>query len=351
MGTLRYIGSKSRIVAAILDIVGSPNPQQHGVFGDLFAGTGVVSREAAIRGWRVRANDHLFSCTAITTAQLVTASDVPFLSLGGYLAAIEKLNAVPGRNGFIYREYSPSGRSRSGHERSYFTTANAVRIDAVRSRIKQWRTTDRITEIEERLLIADLLLAANSVANIAGTYGCFLRKWTSTSTRPIRLGPRALLPFRRRFEVSTSDVFDVNFSPNDVVYLDPPYTKRQYAAYYHVLETITAGDDPVVGGVTGLRPWEEKSSLFCYKREALSAITKLIAQIAARRVFISYSSEGHMSLADLKNVSASFGKVTLHTLGAIGRYRPNQVARENGDQVSEYVVEISRPRALAAAAG
>jgi hypothetical protein len=42
--------------------------------------------------------------------------------------------------------------------------------------------------------------------------------------------------------------------------------------------------------------------------------------------------------------------VTVHALGTIGRYRPNKVARENGNKVSEYVVEISRPNAVAAVA-
>ena len=34
----------------------------------------------------------------------------------------------------------------------------------------------------------------------------------------------------------------------DAVYADPPYTKRQYAAYYHILETIAAGDRPLISG-------------------------------------------------------------------------------------------------------
>ena len=40
----------------------------------------------------------------------------------------------------------------------------------------------------------------------------------------------------------------------DTVYLDPPYTKRQYAAYYHILETISLGDEPIVEGICGIRP-------------------------------------------------------------------------------------------------
>jgi adenine-specific DNA-methyltransferase len=350
MGTVRYIGSKSRIAVAILDLVGSPN-SQHGVFIDLFAGTGAVSREAALRGWRIRANDHLCSSTAVTTAQLVAESDVPFKPFGGYPSAVTELNRERGRKGFIYREYTPSGMSRTGHQRCYFTTANGARIDGIRSRIREWSSSGRITELEERLLIADLLLAANSVANIAGTYGCFLRQWTSTSTRPITLSPRTLLPFRRKFDVSTKDAFEVHSTPHDVIYLDPPYTKRQYAAYYHLLETITAGDAPVVGGVTGLRPWEEKSSVFCYKREALKAMTRLIERINAFRIFISYSSEGHMDRKELKDMGSAFGMVKVHPLGSIGRYRPNKTARENGGEVSEYVVEILRSNTLAAAVG
>ena len=50
----------------------------------------------------------------------------------------------------------------------------------------------------------------------------------------------------------------------------PADTKRQYAAYYHILETIAHGDEPVVEGITGLRPWKSKASDFCYKRRALA---------------------------------------------------------------------------------
>jgi adenine-specific DNA-methyltransferase len=151
--------------------------------------------------------------------------------------------------------------------------------------------------------------------------------------------------------VSTKDAFDVHSNPHDVIYLDPPYTKRQYAAYYHVLETITAGDAPVVGGVTGLRPWEEKSSVFCYKREALKAMRSLIERMNAFRIFISYSSEGHMNRNELKDMGSAFGMVKVHPVGNISRYRPNKTARENGDEVSEYVVEILRSSTRAAAVG
>ena len=44
-----------------------------------------------------------------------------------------------------------------------------------------------------------------------------------------------------RSRTTVGDVLDVQYEDGDVAYFDPPYTKRQYAAYYHILETIAAG--------------------------------------------------------------------------------------------------------------
>lgn len=342
MGRIRYIGSKARVAKQILDYIGSPqNPDR---FFDVFAGTGIVSHEAAIRGWRIRANDHLLSASIITTAQLLSHKDVPFRAFRGYKKAITDLNSSLNHIGFIYREYTPSGKSQSGHERRYFTCENGERIDGMRNRIKEWHDSGKITNNERVLLLADLLEATNTVANIAGTYGCFLRHWTQNSLRPILVSPRQLLSKPVDFEVSNLDVFTLHAEPNDIVYMDPPYTKRQYAAYYHVLETIVAGDAPEVGGVTGLRPWKLKSSPFCFKKNALESLLSLAAGIGANKIFISYNSEGHIALSDMETKLKEFGEVRIYELGDIGRYRPNQKATTKSTHVTEYLVEWNRPR-------
>jgi adenine-specific DNA-methyltransferase len=349
MGSLRYIGSKARVVDQIIEAVGAPTGYD-GYFVDLFSGTGVVSREAGLRGWRVRANDHLLSSSLITQAQLVCHEDVPFQHFGGYLAALMQLTAAPVIEGFITAEYSPGGHSRSGHARRYFTTANAKAIDGMRAAIRRWREAGLLAPLEEALLLADLLLAVNGVANTAGTYGCFLNDWDTTALKPIQLSPRLLLAQKCDFVVSNLDSFALAASPADVVYIDPPYTKRQYAAYYHLLETISAGDSPVVGGVTGLRPWEEKSSPFCYKRRALKAFESLLTNLRAERIFISYSAEGHVALADLSELLSRFGVVETIPLGKIGRYRPNEVACNNGDGVSEFLISLNKTERSASTA-
>jgi adenine-specific DNA-methyltransferase len=337
---IRYIGSKARLAVDILRIVGPPGPDS--TFVDLFAGTGVVSRHAAVAGWTVRANDHLVSSAIVTHAQLLSASDVPFSAVGGYGRAIEKLNAADAFHGFVHQEYAPSGLSRSGDQRLYFTPENAARIDGMRRRIEEWHTGGALTRNERALLIADLLGAANAVANTAGTYGCFLREWSGTALRRIRLTRRRLLDRPCRFEVSTRDAFEVMTLPADIVYLDPPYTKRQYAAYYHLMETVAAGDCPEVEGVTGLRPWQAKHSPFCYKTRALGALDRLIQGIQARRIVMSYSSEGHVSLESMKEMLARHGAFTVTSIPDIGRYRPNRRASAAASQVTEYVLDLAR---------
>lgn len=337
----RYIGSKARIAAEILDHIGYPSGDS-GAFLDVFSGTGVISREVASRGWTVSANDHLISSALMTTANLLSDQDICYAALGGYSSAIEKLNAAPPREGFIYREYTPSGLSRSGHKRQYFTTENGQRIDGMRAEIEAWADVGYLSNYERALLIADLISAVNSVANIAGTYGCFLRHWDVSALHPIEVTPRMLLSEQCRFVVQNEDVFSVPSKEADVAYLDPPYTKRHYAAYYHILETIAAGDSPLVGGVTGLRPWREKASPFCYKTKALRALDRLLSHLRARRILLSYSSEGHVPITDLEETLSHHGDLEVHVISGIGRYRPNQGASAAGALVTEYLIEVNR---------
>lgn len=342
---VRYIGSKARIADAILDLAGGPDG---GRFVDAFCGTGSVAAEAASRGWRVTLNDALPSAVAMSIGATVGRQNVPFTRLGSYSQAIRELNAVPAVPGFLHAEYSPASAATAPVERRYFTEQNAARLDAMRSQIQIWQDAGYVTWLEHELLLADLIQAANKVANISGTYGSFLKNWSSSALRDVKIHERILPPRETDLAVVVGDVLDVPTTAEDTVYLDPPYTKRQYSAYYHVLETIHAGDSPKVGGVTGLRPWKDKASDYCYKTRALGAITSLVATTKARRILLSYSEQGHVPLDQLVEALGVTGPVTLHEVKAIGRYRPNAQASASGDTVKEYVIEVVPQSASAA---
>lgn len=339
----RYIGSKARIAEEILSYLGGPS-REDGRFIDAFAGTGVVAETAAKYNWPIHLNDMMKNAIVMSEARLISKQEIFFSEFGGYTGVIETLNALKGEEGFLWREYSPASVKYCGLERKYFTEENAKKIDAITSKIHQWKREGTISEKEFPLLMTDLIRATNNIANIAGTYGCFLSKWTSQALRPLVLEPSTLRQNRVNYTVSNLDVFDVPNDESDIVYLDPPYTKRQYASYYHILETIVCGDQPNVEGVSGLRPWKDKSSVFCYKAKALNALSALIIGMTANRVLLSYSNEGHVALEDLVERLEPHGEIKVIEIGTIGRYRPNKVAVENNSEVKEYLIDFQRKR-------
>lgn len=338
--TLRYIGSKARIASAIIDSVGAAPAGS--VFVDAMAGTGAVAAAAADAGWPIRVNDHLLSSQLAATASLVGVDRAAFRELEGYRNAVAILNAAAAIPGFIWREYSPASAERAPRPRLYFTSDNARKIDGIRGQIREWADAGAINELEGTVLIADLLAAASRVANIAGTYGCFLSTLAPNARQPLRLVARELRTTTAVVSSHCVDVLDVPSAPDDVVYYDPPYTKRQYAAYYHVSETIAHGDEPSVTGVTGLRPWEHLSSNFCHRRRALAALIDAVQSCPANTVCLSYSDDGHIEPQVLRQRIGELGVVEWLELGEIGRYRPNTKSRHRSS-VNEYLLIVRKP--------
>jgi len=67
-----------------------------------------------------------------------------------------------------------------------------------------------------------------------------------------------------------------------------------------------------------------------------------VGGLESKRVLLSYSSEGHISILDLRRELSKIGKSTMHPLGSIGRYRPNKVASHTAADVNEYLVVVER---------
>ena len=335
---IRYLGSKTRVLGDLANLIGQPGLLP-GRFVDAFSGTGAVASVAADSGWAVHVNDHLRSARILSSAKLLSVSDVPFCNLEGYIGAVEKLNTVKPHRGFLWREYSPASEGRAPRPRMYFTKENAALLDGMRRQIRKWKGQSIISSTEESLLLADLIETASAVANTAGTFGCFLSGWSTTALRPAIVRFRKLRAEQVQFTSGEQDVFSLQTTPSDTVYLDPPYNKRQYAAYYHVLETLAHGDEPKVHGVTGLRPWEDLASPFNYKRLALTSLLKLVDSLRSERIVISYSSEGHIELSDLTSGLAKFGTVNIHKLREIPRYQSRGFVTKN---VGEFAIDLRR---------
>ena len=364
---MRLIGNKSRLLQDIEDFL-RDRGVLGGVFIDIFSGTGSVGRHFKTLGYRVVANDRLSACFTKAVAGVEVCRYPTFPRLwrehralfesgadrdsqlfqselfgddpgdgrrlpSGSRAALSILrlaqvldflqNQLEPREGLIYRNYCPGG----GHGRKYFRDENGRRVDAILHFLRESHRGGLLTRGELHLLLSSLLDAVDRVANISGTYGAYLKSWQRSALAPIKLRlPKVTeSPLRHRaFHEDANDL--VRKIRGDILYIDPPYNRRQYAANYHVLEIIaeyhTIDDldayEVLLYGKTGLRPYDDLKSSYCIPPtgrsrsrlppggDVLSAMTDLILGSRVRHVLVSYNEEGLLTREELGTILCRF---------------------------------------------
>lgn len=338
----RYIGNKTAILEPLLGII-SRNLPVGSHFLDPMCGTASVSAALAKAGHLVTAADILTFPGYHAEVRLRMAKPPKFNNLGAeYVSVLDRLNSLSGLSGYYRKEYSEGGNPTNAIKpRLYFTSENAERIDAIDHQMKAWKTEGRLSEDEWILLRHDLIMAVNRVANIAGTYGHYRSSFSKASLAKLELKPTTFNSWASpKNKVITGAAEDVAQRQTvDVIYLDPPYTKRQYGANYHLLETLAVGDNPEPVGESGLRNWWPQYSDFCSKRKIRNAFDSVLGGENYSTAFISYSEDGLVGADELKNLLGIYGEVTLHTLNH-KRFRSNQSSLSK--LVIEYVFEVGR---------
>jgi adenine-specific DNA-methyltransferase len=317
---IEYLGHKESQLEFLLGPIDSVTQGRPHRVADIFCGTASVSVALKERGHSVLANDSLAMCATFAQAALLNDEEPSFHGIlnsmprnaieSRYRQVLRFLELLPPREGFVTRNYSPRSLENCGQERRYFSVENALKIDAIRAQINEWGAC--LLPKERALLLTDLVRAANAVSNIAGTYGCYLKHWKTRALTKLRLTPARFAQGGKDHDVTCMDsaVLAPNLSA-DIVYADPPYTKRQYSAYYHVPETIILDDDPVLDGSTGLRPWREKGSAWCYRRHAPETLSKLMDSLSCEWFLLSYSEDGQISHAEIMDILAKHGKLSV----------------------------------------
>lgn len=345
----RYIGSKDKLSQTLIEQIQKRCPNASSVI-DLMAGTGLFSLALRKHGYRVLASDvmtysyhHLNVNLRLNTApsfnglRKVIGEDV------SYSKVINYLNDLKPENGFFFMEYSPEGNPTAGCKpRMYFSEDNARKIDAVRKIIKIWGDNNLLTDVEHSLLLHDLIMAANDIANIAGTYGHYLSHFVHRALDPIMLTCSDFDPdgnidgheIRRGYAEDIASQLTA-----DVCYIDPPYIKRQYAANYHILETLAREDEPEAIGESGLRPWRDQYSNFCSKIHVKESFDKILRNIHCNHIFVSYSEDGLLPIEDLTNFFQQYGTVEVKKI-RYKRFRSNNSPK--GLDLIEYLIYIER---------
>ncbi len=357
---MRYIGCKLNLIHYIERLVVETLGVRDGVFCDMFAGTATVAAHFKRRGFQIIANDLLELSAAFQHALIATNAEPKFAGLfdrfGDTLGDVEStdlfstvspynrviswLNRLPGKKGFIFNAYCPSGNNEQC--RQYLSDSNGQKIDAVRQQIGTWRNAGNITENEFYLLLLPLLEATSKVSNISGTYAAYLKHWDPRTYKPLTLVPIDIIRSQRTHrvhrEAANALIGDIRC---DVLYIDPPYNSRQYITNYHLLETIARYDSPPLRGKTGLRHCRKsEKSEYCSKTGCLSALTDLIKKADADHIVLSYSNEGILTVDEILAVLSDRGEATLHAAIDYQRFKSHSRGDTDDKRLQELLFHL-----------
>ena len=340
---MRYIGNKTRLLPFILRSLEKEGITP-GAVHDAFAGTASVGRELKAKGWQVYSSDLLMSSYVFQRAYVVADCVDARLS---EMASV--LTHVAPSEGFISRHFSPAGGATAAG-RMYFTPENAARIDGAREELERWRKAGAVNEDAYYLLLAGIIEAADRVANTAGVYASYMKKWQPNARRsfaiaiepPVR-GTKPAVAYLLDAAQAAREIGDI-----DLIYIDPPYNSRQYIAYYHIPEIIARGwsdGEPRVRGKVGLLAGEEGRSHWSHGRRVQKLFTALLSSTGARNALVSFNSEGHLepqTLQALLKKAAVDGRVS-HFSQRYRRYRADsdhEGRRYHGDFAQEHLYLI-----------
>jgi adenine-specific DNA-methyltransferase len=354
-----YLGNKRKLLPLIAEAVELTGVRD-GVFADLFAGSGVVSRWAKQHGFQVVANDWE-PYSELINACHIGLNTAP--KIGACL--LDELNdrdlAV---DGYFTEHYCPAddANPQPKRERCFYTRFNGRRIDAIREQIAEWEESGKIDAAVKSYLMAPLLYGTSYVSNTSGVFKAYHHGWggqTGTALyrilSEIRLTEPILIDNGRENVVTRADALDVAgnwdsiMRPSmDIAYLDPPYNQHPYGSNYHILNTVALWDKPPVGPMrhgskSAIRTdWRtERRSAYNHASTALPELLRLVDALPSRWVLLSYSTEGNIPVEALLEELAARGETELVTK-RYKRYRVSSQRMSPKPHTIEFVAVLDK---------
>lgn len=308
---IKYAGSKLRLLPHIIACVEGVRPT---TVLDAFAGTTRVSQSLAEIGCVV-SNDISEWSKVFNTCYLLNSEPKDYTSLIAYL------NEVKPVDGWFTDRYKLT----SEMAKSPFQIHNLRMLDGVRTEIDRLK----LSGLDKAVALASLMLALDKVDSTIGHFSSYLRTWAARSYNKLELKIPMTLPSNdaQVHAVYKEDIFELlpKLEEVDLAYLDPPYgsnnekmpsSRVRYAAYYHFWTTVCLNDKPELFGKVGRR--KDSSDKVSYspfedfrKQDntsfAASAMEKLLRNVKAKHVLLSYSSGGHITMEELLRSIKSAG--------------------------------------------
>ncbi len=298
---IKYLGSKRRLVPVLATLF---ERSRATTALDLFTGTTRVAQAFKAQGARVTAVDSTRCASMLARCYVEIDRDgIDGVALDG---AIDELNALPGRPGYVTETFCQEAR--------FFQPHNGERIDAVRDAIAR----DYQGSPMEPILLTSLLEAADRVDSTTGVQMAYVKKWAPRSFNRLQLRVPELMSGPGTSVRGDACALSATLGPFDLAYLDPPYNQHRYEANYHIWETLVAWDAPVHYGVACKRTEvrEGARSAFNSRRTMPAALAQVVRDIDAGVVVLSYNDESWMDLEELVEVCRAKGHVEVLTFAS-----------------------------------
>lgn len=320
---ITYIGNKRSLLDFIgrgLKIVQTRLNKKRLICGDLFAGSGIVSRYLKSYSERLYTNDLESYSAYINRCYLANRSSLNQQLLESTLENVKNEICEGWEPGFITELYAPADdlNIRRG-ERVFFTRRNATYIDTAR------KVISKLPPELQPFFLAPLLYEASVHNNTSGVFkgfyknrkgiGQFGGEGKNALTRI--LGEiEVKLPVFSSFECdcqvtqNESLVAVHNLPELDVCYMDPPYNQHPYGSNYFMLNLILENKRPEsVSRVSGI-PDDWNKSSYNKPNLAKEALFKVVQDCPAKFILISYNSEGFIKYEEFLSFLKSLGTVT-----------------------------------------
>lgn len=306
----RYTGSKYKITDWI-DMIIENDCQGCSSFCDLFAGTGVVT-DSVINKFNVfYINDFLFSNEVIYKA-FFEKSDYDFSKIMKLYQKYKNLNPDELEDNYVSLNYGGK----------YFEYSDSKIIGYIREDIEL--NKGNLNKREFCILLTSLLYSLDRCANTVGHYEAYFKKDNLRSAFKFELITPVIKGKNDSRQIyitrEDSNLLAKKISC-DIVYIDPPYSSRQYSRFYHVLETIVKWDKPELYGVA-LKPAPENMSTYCGSK-AIDSFNELIVDLDCKYIIVSYnntynsksnSSKNKMELEDIISVLNQKGRTREYSI-------------------------------------
>jgi adenine-specific DNA-methyltransferase len=159
-----------------------------------------------------------------------------------------------------------------------------------------WRRAE-VGDDDTAASLAAIIEGADRVANTAGVYASYMKRWQPNARRAFEIVPERPVSGKGAARAYLMDAASAakEIGEVDLLYIDPPYNSRQYVAYYHIPEILARGwsdSAPAIRGKVGLLAGEEGRSQWSHGRRVQRF--RGCWRILAQKYALVSNSEGHL---------------------------------------------------------